>query len=146
MRFSIREFVQLIGGMCLIAAAVTATPTQTPAPATFDVSKVDLSTISEDEIQKTIAHRNALLQQQQSSLTNQAGSLSNASADNKAAARDLQDYQKKVDALAIAAARDHDKVIAKDAAILRRDIIIGVLSLAIAVYAFLKFWLRVPFL
>jgi hypothetical protein len=110
------------------------------SPTPFDVSKVDTSTISEAEMQRTIAHRNALQEQLKSGLTNQAGALSSAATDNKAAARELEDYQKKVDALAITAAKDHDAVLAQKAAILRRDIIIGVVSLAIGIFVFVKFF------
>jgi hypothetical protein len=118
------------------AGAVTATP--------FDISRVDTSTISEADIQKTIAHRNALQEQLQSGLTNQAGSLSSASANAKTADTELKKFQAKVDALAVTAAKDHDAVLAQKAAILRRDIIIGVMALAIGAYAFAKFYLHLP--
>jgi hypothetical protein len=142
-RSSLLLFV-LVLVLMLVIDLPASPPPATPTP--FDASKVDTSTISEEEIQRTIAHRNALQEQQKSSLTNQAGSLSSAAADNQAADRSLKEYQSKVDALAIAAAKDHDAVLAQKAAILRRDIIIGVLALAIGVYAFLKFYLRIPFL
>jgi hypothetical protein len=110
------------------------------SPTPFDVSKVDTSTISEAEMQRTIAHRNALQEQLKSGLTNQAGSLHDAAGTAATTAKELDKYQAKVDALAIAAAKDHDAVLAQKAAILRRDIIIGVLSLAIGIFVFVKFF------
>jgi hypothetical protein len=73
-----------------------ATPTASPA---FDVNAVDMSVISEAEIQATIAHRNALHEM----LIQQT--LPAASADVKEAVAKAQNLQKDIDALAISAAK-----------------------------------------
>lgn len=70
-----------------------------PTPTAFDVSAVDMSKISEADIQATIAHRNALHQQ----LIDQT--LPAASSDVKAAVDKAQNLQKQIDALAISAAK-----------------------------------------
>src|SRR6188472_1737863 len=70
-----------------------------PTPSPFDVNAVDISTISEDQIKATIAHRNALHQQ----LIDQT--LPAASNDVKAAVDKAQVLQKDIDALAIQAAQ-----------------------------------------
>ena len=71
----------------------------TPTPSPFDVNAVDVSTISEDQIKATIAHRNALHQQ----LIDRT--LPAASSDVKAAVDKAQDLQKQIDALALQAAK-----------------------------------------
>ena len=71
----------------------------TPTPSPFDANAVDMSTISEDQIKATIAHRNALHQQ----LIDQT--LPAASNDVKAAVDKAQVLQKDIDALAIQAAQ-----------------------------------------
>ena len=70
---------------------------QIPTP--FDVKTVDMSNITEAEIQATIAHRNALHEQ----LIEQT--LPAASEDVKAALDKAQNLQKDIDKLAIQAAR-----------------------------------------
>ena len=71
----------------------------TPTPSPFDVNAVDVSTISEDQIKATIAHRNALHQQ----LIDQT--LPAASNEVKAAVDKAQVLQKDIDAIAIEAAK-----------------------------------------
>ena len=71
----------------------------TPTPSPFDVNAVDMSKISEAQIQATIAHRNALHQQ----LIDQT--LPAASNDVKEAVAKAQVLQKDIDALAIQAAK-----------------------------------------
>src|SRR6188472_3525420 len=71
----------------------------TPTPSPFDVSAVDVSTISEDQIKATIADRNALHQQ----LIDQT--LPAASKDVKAAVDKAQVLQHDIDALALQAAK-----------------------------------------
>ena len=71
----------------------------TPTPSPFDVNAVDMSRISETDIQATIAHRNALHQQ----LIDQT--LPAASKDVKEAVAKAQTLQKDIDALAIQAAK-----------------------------------------
>jgi hypothetical protein len=134
----------MLQAVLIFAAIAVCCHSRGASPTPFDASHVDTSTISEADIQKTIAHRNALQEQLKSGLTNQAGSLSNAAANAKTADTELKAYQAKVDKLAITAAQDHDKVLAQKAALLRRDIIIGVMTLAIAGYAFAKFYLHLP--
>ena len=71
----------------------------TPTPSPFDVNAVDMSNISEADIQATIAHRNALHQQ----LIDQT--LPAASKDVKEAVAKAQVLQKDIDAIAIEAAK-----------------------------------------
>ena len=71
----------------------------TPTPSPFDVNAVDMSKISEAQIQATIAHRNALHQQ----LIDQT--LPAASKDVKEAVAKAQVLQKDIDAIAIEAAK-----------------------------------------
>jgi hypothetical protein len=71
----------------------------TPTPSPFDVNAVDMATITEMDIQATIAHRNALHEM----LIQQT--LPAASNDVKEAVAKAQDLQKDIDKLAISAAR-----------------------------------------
>jgi len=71
----------------------------TPTPSPFDANAVDMSTISEDQIKATIAHRNALHQQ----LIDQT--LPAASNDVKAAVDKAQNLQKDIDRIALEAAK-----------------------------------------
>jgi hypothetical protein len=73
-----------------------ATPTASPP---FDVNAVDVSIISEADIQATIAHRNALHEM----LIQQT--LPAASQDVKEAVDKAQNLQKEIDALALSAAK-----------------------------------------
>jgi len=82
-----------------IAVCCHAKSNPTPSPSPFDVNAVDVSTISEDQIKATIAHRNALHQQ----LIDQT--LPAASNDVKEAVAKAQVLQKDIDALALQAAK-----------------------------------------
>jgi len=82
-----------------IAVCCHAKSSPTPSPSPFAVNAVDMSNISEADIQATIAHRNALHQQ----LIDQT--LPAASNDVKEAVAKAQVLQKDIDALAIQAAR-----------------------------------------
>lgn len=82
-----------------IAICCHAKSIPTPSPSPFDVNAIDLSLISEADIQATIAHRNALHQQ----LIDQT--LPAASNDVKEAVAKAQVLQKDIDALAIQAAK-----------------------------------------
>ena len=82
-----------------IAVCCHAKSSPTPSPSPFDVNAVDMSKISEADIQATIAHRNALHQQ----LIDQT--LPAASRDVKEAVAKAQVLQKDIDRIAIEAAK-----------------------------------------
>ena len=82
-----------------IAVCCHAKSSPTPSPSPFAVNAVDMSNISEADIQATIAHRNALHQQ----LIDQT--LPAASKDVKEAVAKAQVLQKDIDAIAIEAAK-----------------------------------------
>lgn len=82
-----------------IAVCCHAKSSPTPSPSPFDVNAVDMSLISEEQIQATIAHRNALHQQ----LIDQT--LPDASNDVKEAVAKAQTLQKDIDRIALEAAK-----------------------------------------
>lgn len=84
-----------------LGAYVPAELAQTPAPTPFDVSRIDFSKISEEDIAKTEAHRAELRKQLDQNLQNvadvaadQGSTLSDVSASTLAAANAFAKYKK----------------------------------------------------
>jgi hypothetical protein len=99
MKTSLPIIGALLVGAILFMFGCLETRGATPTPSPFDANAVDMSTISEDQIKATIAHRNALHQQ----LIDQT--LPAASDDVKAAVDKAQVLQKQIDVLALSAAK-----------------------------------------
>ena len=99
MKTSLAIFGGLLTAAVLFMFGCLETRGATPTPSPFDVNAVDVSTISEDQIKATIAHRNALHQQ----LIDQT--LPAASRDVKEAVAKAQVLQKDIDRIAIEAAK-----------------------------------------
>lgn len=89
---------------CVVAfSAHTLHGTPSPTPTPFDITQVDTSKISADEIAKTIAHRNQLFQEQQqqnaqtdTEIKTQAQTLVDAAQASDQSAKALAAYQESV--------------------------------------------------
>lgn len=144
-----KRILAILGGLATGLVIITCCHAQSATP--FDASKVDFSKISEEDIAKTEAHKHAEELELMLRTTATAKNLEQALATARVAQASLAEYETKVNNLAVENARnykgmvDAEKSVAeKNAALLRRDIIIAGLGLAIGVYLFLKFYLHLP--
>ena len=103
----------------------------------FTISDADVAKLSKADIVATVKHLISLSHDQEKIIEFQKSALA-SSFDQTLA------LQKQINSLAQQAAADHDKVLAQQAAILRRDLIILVMGLAAGVYLFLKLYLHLP--
>jgi len=148
-RPSLKLFI--LGNVAFVFSLVAFGIAEGQSPSPFDVSKVDFSKISDADIAKTEAHKHAEELELTLRTTATAKNLEEALANARSAQTSLAEYEAKVDSLAIENAQnykaklDAEKSVAeKNAAILRRDILIAGLGLAIGAYLFLKFYLHLP--
>jgi DNA repair ATPase RecN len=121
--------------------------------ATIEVPTAPAYQPSREELLATVRHIGELAKSLQDDLNNEktselqiAKSLSGATDALVTATALNKTLQTKIDNLALHAGSLEMQVAKAKTKLLRRDIIIAALALAIGVYAFLKFYLRIPFL
>ena len=124
---------------------------QTPTPIPFDINQVDFSKITQEDIDKTIAHRKELDKQGATINEKQAVVIDTQASALVAASQHATELQGEITKLATHDRQMTDKVAdqqtqlaKKDFAILRAWCIISALLLAIGVYLVLKFYVHLP--
>ena len=124
---------------------------QTPTPIPFDINQVDFSKITQEDIDKTIAHRKELDKQGATINEKQAVVIDTQASALVAASQHATELQSEITKLATHDRQMTDKVAdqqtqlaKKDFAILRAWCIISALLLAIGVYLVLKFYVHLP--
>jgi hypothetical protein len=114
------------------------TPTPNPSPPAYQPSR--------DELRRTNQHILELAKQLQDDLDAEKAAHSGVTHALRAASIQIGALQKLIDDLATRYQAAAVLVQKQKAAILRRDIIIGLGALAIGAWAFLKFYMHIPFL
>jgi predicted nucleic acid-binding protein len=133
------------GALLLFGVSLFAAEVEVPTAPAYQPSR--------EELLQTVRHIGDLSKGLQDDLNNEKASelqisksLSGASDALVTATAQNKTLQTKIDRIALHAGALEIQVEKDKAKLLRRDIIIAALALTIGVYAFLKFYLRIPFL